>query len=76
MTAKPLSEMKDEESVIVNEFKGGRNFTGRLNSLGIKPGTRITVVSSMRMKGPVTVQIGSATIAIGAGMAQKIMVKV
>ena len=76
MTAKSLSEMKDQESGIVHEIKGGRNFADRLNSLGIKPGTRITVVSSMRMKGPVTVQIGSATIAIGSGMAQKIVVKV
>lgn len=75
MKIKLLSEMKDNEYGIVSEIKGGRHTIDRLNALGIRPGVRIAVISSMRMRGPVTVQIGSSTVAIGSGMAHKIFVK-
>jgi ferrous iron transport protein A len=48
----------------------------RLNALGIRPGKRITKVSSMLMRGPVTIQSGSTQVAIGFGMANKIIVEV
>ena len=76
MKVKMLSEMKEKESGTVHEIKGGKNLIDRLNSLGLTNGVKITVISSMPMKGPVTVQIGSSTIAIGSGMAQKILVRV
>jgi len=48
----------------------------RLNALGIRPGRRITKVSSMFMRGPVTVRMGQTQIAIGFGMANRILVEV
>ena len=47
----------------------------RLNALGIRPGQRITKVSSTPMRGPVTIKIGNAQVAIGFGMANKIIVE-
>lgn len=54
----------------------GHGFVDRLHSLGIRPGTRITKVSAMFMRGPVTLQVGQAQVAIGYGMAGKILVEV
>ena len=47
----------------------------RLSALGIRPGKRITKVSSMFMRGPVTIQIDNAQVGIGFGMASKIIVE-
>jgi len=55
---------------------GGPFLSSRLQALGIRPGVRITKVSGMFMRGPVTLQIGRAQVAIGFGMARKILVEV
>jgi len=47
----------------------------RLNAMGIRPGGRITKVSSMFMRGPVTVRVGQTQLALGFGMARRILVK-
>jgi len=54
----------------------GHGFVDRLHSLGIRPGRRITKVSGMFMWGPVTLQVGRAQVAIGYGMAGRILVEV
>ena len=54
----------------------GHGFVDRLHSLGIRPGRRITKVSGMFMRGPATLQVGRAQVAIGYGMAGKILVEV
>ncbi|PIU56399.1 MAG: hypothetical protein COS88_02920, partial [Chloroflexi bacterium CG07_land_8_20_14_0_80_51_10] len=49
--------------------------TNRLTALGIRPGKRITKLSSMLMHGPVTVELDAGhQVAIGFGMAGKIIV--
>jgi Fe2+ transport system protein FeoA len=55
---------------------GCHGLAGRLHSLGVRPGKRITKVSGMFMRGPVTLQVGQAQLAIGYGMAGKILVEV
>ena len=55
---------------------GGYGFINRLNALGIRLCKKITKVSSMLMRGPIIVDVDNMTIAIGYGMAQKIMVEV
>lgn len=47
----------------------------RLSALGIRPGKRITKVSSMLMRGPVTIQSGQTQLAVGFGMAGRIIVE-
>jgi len=71
-----VSQMRAGQSGRVVQISGGHGFTNRLHSLGIRPGTRITKVSAMFMRGPVTLQVGRAQIAIGFGMARKILVEV
>ena len=70
-----LAQMPTGQSGVVVEILGGRIVTNRLSSLGIRPGLRVTKVSSMLMRGPVAVQIGNTQLAIGFGMANRIIVE-
>ena len=70
-----LRQMRAGQSGIVVHIEGGHGLVNRLNALGIRPGKKITKVSSMLMRGPVTIQLDSAQVAIGFGMANKIIVK-
>ena len=57
------------------EIQGGFGVIDRLNALGIIPGKRITKISSMLARGPVAIQVDRAQLAIGYGMANKIIVE-
>lgn len=71
-----LRQMYSGQSGMVMQINGGIGMVNRLNALGIRPGKKITKVSSMMMRGPVTVQLGSTRLAIGFGMANRILVEV
>lgn len=71
-----VRQMRAGQSGKVVQVLGGPGLVNRLNSLGIRPGKRITKVSSVFMRGPVTIQVDRAQIAIGYGMANKIAVEV
>ena len=70
-----LTKMKSGQSGTVVQVAGGLGAVNRLSALGIRPGRRITKLSSMFMRGPVTIQVNSSQIAIGFGMAAKVLVK-
>jgi len=71
-----LSQMYSGQSGKVVEIDGGVGLVSRLSAMGIRPGRKITKLSSMLMRGPVTVQQGSTRLAIGFGMARKILVEI
>lgn len=70
-----LARMSSGQSGTVIQIAGGQNLTQRLQALGIRPGKRITKVSAMFGHGPVTVQVDNTQIALGFGMAGKILVE-
>ncbi|MFC1917941.1 ferrous iron transport protein A [Chloroflexota bacterium] len=70
-----LNQMRSRQKGKITEIQGGHGLINRLNALGIRPGNQITKVSSMLMRGPVTAQVNSTRIAIGFGMAKKIIVE-
>ncbi len=72
---KTLVRMGTGQSCIVGQIQGGHGLVNRLSALGIRPGKRITKVSSMFMRGPVTIQVDRAQVAIGFGMASRIIVQ-
>lgn len=71
-----VRQMNAGQSGAVIEILGGHGLVNRLSSLGIRPGKRITKVSSMFLRGPVTIQVDRTRVAIGFGMAGKIVVDV
>jgi len=70
-----LRQMQSGQSGKVIQIQGGFGLVNRLSALGIRPGKRITKVSSMLMRGPVTIQLGHTQVALGFGMANKIIVE-
>ena len=70
-----LRQMQSGLSGKVVQIQGGHRMVSRLSALGVRPGKKITKLSSMLMRGPVTVQSGSTRLAIGYGMANRILVE-
>jgi len=71
-----LVQMKSEESGVVAEIRGGCSVINKLESIGIIPGKIIKKISSQPWRGPQTVEINNIQVAIGFGMARRIMVEV
>jgi ferrous iron transport protein A len=59
----------------VVSIEGGHMLHGRLEALGIRSGKRIRKVSSALMRGPSVFEVDGSSIAIGFGMASRILIK-
>jgi len=75
---------KDEERLLyvkkgvqakVVRFIGGHGFKSNLRTIGIREGKNIEVTSLQPLGGPLVVKVDNTTIAVGRGMASKIIVK-
>jgi len=69
-----LDKLKPGQVCTVRNLNGGNDVMKRLAAMGIRPGKTLTKVSSMLMRGPVVVSIDRRQLAIGHGMARKVMV--
>ena len=69
----PLTMVLSGKKVKIVSLTGGRGMQERLVSMGMGPGSEIEVIRRGD-PGPFIVAIGEARMAIGTGMAQKIMV--
>ncbi len=76
MPIKNLQTLKSGESGIILQIDGGHGIVNRLASLDIRPGKRITKVNSGFMHGPITIEVDRTQVAIGFGMARRILVDV
>jgi len=76
MKIERLTELGTNKQAIIREIQGGSGPVSRLDSMGIRPGVKITKLSSHFWRGPVTVLVGKAKIAVGHGVAHKILVEV
>jgi len=71
----PLSKLTSGKKAKVVEILGGGGLQARLMGLGIYVGREITKISNFALRGPVTVKVGRTTLALGYGMAAKIIVE-
>ena len=71
-----VAQMKAGQKGTVAQIAGGHGQVRRLQALGIRPGKRITKVSSMFRRGPVTIQIDNTQVALGLGIANRIVVEI
>ena len=71
-----LTQLNQGQTAVIINIRGGYGLSRRLETMGIKPGVMITKVSSQLMRGPITLRVGNSQIAIGFGMARKIIVKI
>ena len=75
MLRTPLTKIKKGIRVKIVEVAMGRQASARLSALGLRVGAYVTKISSFAMRGPVTLKVGSATIALGHSMAEKVFVE-
>jgi ferrous iron transport protein A len=71
-----LAEMRTGQTGTVVGVLGGHGLIQRLDALGIRPGKKVTKLSSTLFRGPVTLRVNNSRVAVGFGMARKIIVKV
>ena len=70
-----LVEFSEAEAARVVSIEGGADIAKRLYHLGIREGVEIKKVAGMFKKGPIIVKIGHSQVALGRGMASRIMVE-
>jgi len=83
----PLAQLRDGESgVIISINMTPRHrqglhghqwgFQKRLEDMGLTPGTKVMVIKSAPFHGPVELQVRGSRLAIGRGMAERVLVRV
>ncbi len=70
---KSLAELRAGEKRIVVGLAGGNEFQQRITSLGIYVGCEIEIIGGCS-EGGMLVAVGDSRIALGCGMAQKIII--
>ena len=70
-----LAEMRTGQTGTVVGILGGHGLIRRLDALGIRPGKKVTKLSSTIFRGPVILRANSTQVAVGFGMARKIIVE-
>jgi ferrous iron transport protein A len=71
-----LVEMEAGKPGTVFKILGGICLKRRLEAMGIRPGATIVKIAGSPLGGPVVIRIGPMRLAIGRGMAAKVMVDV
>ena len=70
---KSLVDMDTGRSGVVTDVRGGAGLRRRLDAMGIRLGAQLTKTSGSYLRGPVTVRTGNSQLALGFGMAGKII---
>ena len=68
----PLTMSPPGESVTVEKILGGEIMSKRLTTLGLTPGTELSIVQDAG--GPLLISVRDSRIALGRGIAHRIMV--
>ncbi len=71
----PLAFLPEGSSAIIVNVRGGRGLMRRLTDLGLTPGIRVRMLRSQGY-GPVLIEVRGTRLALGRGVAMKILVKV
>jgi len=70
-----LAEMKSGETCILVEIAGGSGLRSKLLSMGITEGSEVRKISGHFLGGPIIISAGKTRLALGQGMARKIIVE-
>ncbi len=68
----PLSSLRDGEKAKITSVNGGRTVNLRMNELGFTTGANVKVIRNVG-GGPIMVELKAGKIALGRGIAKKIM---
>ncbi len=71
-----LARMRAGQKGKIIRISGGHGIAGKLEALGIIQGQEIKKRSDQWMRGPVLLQHGHSQLALGFGMASKVLVEI
>lgn len=74
ITLKPLSQVREGKMVVLARIDAGHGLNNRLAAMGLLPKVRIKVVNNHH-PGPFVIDLKGSKMALGRGMAHKIMVR-
>jgi len=69
-----LTHVKANRKGRVVEITGGTNLHQRLMSMGVYKGKEVTKLSHIGLRGPVVIKSGRSILALGHGVAAKVIV--
>jgi ferrous iron transport protein A len=69
-----LARMEEGRTGVISDIIGGGKFRLKLESMGIRPGSKITKISNLFYRGPVVLHVGGTEVAIGHRMARRILI--
>mgnify|MGYP005626182831 CR=1 FL=1 len=72
MRSVPLSMIPKGSKAVVVSILGGRGLMSRLMQMGLTPGTEVEVIENRA--GPILIRVRGTVIALGRGVASKIIV--
>ena len=71
-----LTDLDAGQEATIVAVEGGRGMQSRLRSMGLSEGQRIRKLSALALGGPIVVLVNRAQVAVGRGMARRILVRV
>ncbi|MBS7640237.1 MAG: FeoA family protein [Candidatus Bathyarchaeia archaeon] len=80
----PLTELKEGETGVITRieigfgrgWRWGRGIRKRLADMGLTPGTKVTIIRSAPLNGPIEAHVRGYKLAIGRDIAERIFVEV
>jgi len=70
-----LTQMRQGKTGTVKEIRGGHGVIRKLHIMGVRPGKKITKISSQFLRGPQTISVDNMQLAVGFGIAKKILIE-
>jgi ferrous iron transport protein A len=71
-----LGNLETGKKAFVISICGGRGAAGRLGAMGIRPGVVLKKITGQPFGGPIVVQAAHSRVALGYGMAKKVLVEI
>lgn len=75
MASQTLLHTPVDKTILIKSFEGGANISNKLRQYGIFVGDRVRVLRLAPFSGPVLVEVNGREIALGRGIAARIMVE-
>jgi len=69
----PLTTVNPGQEVTLIDIQGGRGLRSKLYSMGLIPGVKLTLMGNRG--GPIMIAVNDTRLALGFGMARKIIVE-
>ena len=70
-----LTDLKRRERARIVRLTGGHGFQRNLETMGVREGKVVEMLTRHPVGGPVVIRIDNLTITIGRGMAMRVMVQ-